>query len=357
MMRITWKLTVASLKMFFRQREAILWTFIFPMMMMFLFAFINVNGLGKIDLGVVNDGGKAGEDLISRLDTVRTVRILRGDKEAELRELEKGERDMVLVIPATFGSQDPPEPVTAFTNDEKPQEAQIGSLILQRLLDEMALERAGTSYRVLLRTQPVKTRNLSYLDFLLPGILAMSIMQMGIFGVAFGFVQLKKRGILRRLSVTPIRSSNFIVAQVITRLVVVMGQILLMIAIAIFFLHVHFIGNLIVLLFVGVLGSVVFLAIGFALAGISKSEDQVAPLANLISLPMLLLSGVFFSRTRLPGIIHVITGFFPLTYLADGMRSVAVDGSTLFQLGPQLAGLVVWSIVSVAIAVKLFRWE
>ncbi|MTW25859.1 ABC transporter permease, partial [Streptococcus pneumoniae] len=82
------------------------------------------------------------------------------------------------------------------------------------------------------------------------------------------------------------------------------------------------------MIIVGLLGGVVFLSIGFALSGISKSEDQVAPLANIITLPMMMLSGVFFSRSSLPGFAHVVTDFFPLTYLADGLRSIAIEGAT-----------------------------
>jgi ABC-2 type transport system permease protein len=182
-------------------------------------------------------------------------------------------------------------------------------------------------------------------------------MQMGIFGVAFGFVSLKKRGILRRLWVTPIRPDDFIVAQVITRVIVLMLQIGIMVGVGVLFLDLHFVGNIASLMFVGLLGAVVFLSFGFALAGISASEDQVAPIANVVSLPMLLLSGIFFSRTNLPGFVHTITDFLPLTYLADGMRNIAIEGATLVQVTPQLIGLVAWSLIAVFIAVKLFRWE
>jgi ABC-2 type transport system permease protein len=221
----------------------------------------------------------------------------------------------------------------------------------------MAFAKSPTNNRLMVTTQSIKSRNLTYIDFLLPGVLSMSIMQMGVFGVAFGFVSLKKRGILRRLWVTPIHPNDFIVAQVITRLIMVMLQTFLMIGIGVYFYHLHFLGSFLDVLVVGTLGAVVFLAIGFALAGISKSEDQVAPMANVIALPMMLLSGIFFSRSNLPGAIHTITGFFPLTYLADGMRSIAIDGASLMQIWPQLVGLAVWSVISVFIAVRMFRWE
>jgi ABC-2 type transport system permease protein len=182
-------------------------------------------------------------------------------------------------------------------------------------------------------------------------------MQLGIFGVAFGFVQLKKRGILRRLWVTPIKPSDFILGQVAMRLVVVMLQICIIIGAGLLFFDFHFIGNFLELFLVGLLGAVVFLSIGFALAGISKSEDQVAPLANIISLPMMLLSGIFFSRNNLPGVIHTITDFFPLTYLADAMRGIAIDGATIPEVIPQLLGLSIWCIISTTLAIRMFRWE
>ena len=178
-----------------------------------------------------------------------------------------------------------------------------------------------------------------------------------LFSVAFVFVDLKKRGILRRLRVTPINPNDFIIAQVITRLLVLLMQIVVLVATGVLFFHLNFSGNLTDMFLIGLVGAIVFLAIGFAIAGISKSEEQVAPLANIVTLPMLLLSGVFFSRSNLPGFVHAITDYFPLTFLADGLRSIAIDGAKLQQLGPQLAGLGVWAVFSCILAVRLFRWE
>ncbi|MBM2840719.1 MAG: Transport permease protein [Bacteroidetes bacterium] len=355
-MRLKWKIFVASLKMFFRQREAIIWTILMPLFMITLFGFVKFDGVGKLGLGIVNEAGQNGVKLMESLKNVKTLKINGGVRGTELAELEKGERDMVLVISSDFrigsGSR-----LTVYFNDARPQEAQLGQLVLQRVLDEIAFEQDPSPNRVVLAAVPVKSRNLTYIDFLIPGILSMSIMQMGIFGVAFGFVQLKKRGILRRLWVTPIRPSDFILGQVMMRLLVVMAQICIMIGVGVVFFDLHFIGSFLELFFVGMLGAIVFLSIGFALAGIAKSEDQVAPAANIIALPMMLLSGIFFSRNNLPGVIHTITDYLPLTYLADSMRSIAIDGATLTQVAPQLLGLGVWCVISCSIAVKMFRWE
>jgi ABC-2 type transport system permease protein len=355
-MRLKWKLTVASIKMFFRQKEAIIWSIIFPVFMMTLFGFAKFGGIGRVDCGVVNVAGNSGAKLVESLKSVSSLRVREGSEAQELAELQKGERSVVLLIPAGFDTS-AARSLRLLTNDAKPQEAQLGALIIQRILDESIFERISVPNRIRVVSVQMKGRNLTYIDFLVPGILSMAIMQMGIFGVAFSFVSLKKRGILRRLRVTPINPNDFILAQVVTRLLLVMLQIIVMVAIGVFAFGLHFEGSVWNMFILGMLGAIVFLAIGFALAGVSKSEDQVAPLANVVSLPMMALSGIFFSRAALPGFVHTVTDFFPLTYLADGMRSIAIDGATLANVVPQIVGLLVWCIISCFLAIKMFRWE
>jgi ABC-2 type transport system permease protein len=356
-MRVKWKLTIASLKMFFREREAVFWTLFLPLFMVVLFGFVKFDQLGKVQIGVVNEDGAGAAAVLSRLRQVQTVTLLQGSRDAELRALGKGDRDLVLLIPKSF-SAGTSRQIETFLNDAKPQEAQLATLIVQQTIDEMSIgsETARTSRTKVIPRQ-MKSRKLTYMDFLIPGILAMSIMQMGVFSVAFVFVDLKKRGILRRLKVTPVNPNDFILAQVVTRLIVLLMQVLVLVAAGVFFFKFNFIGSLWNMFAFGILGSVVFLAMGFAIAGVSRSEDQVAPLANVVTMPMLLLSGVFFSRANLPGFAHVLTDYFPLTYLADGLRSIAIDGASLLMVTPQLVGLTVWAVISCLLAVKLFRWE
>jgi ABC-2 type transport system permease protein len=355
-MRLKWKLFIASLKMLFRQREAILWSLLLPLFMIVLFSFVRFDGMGRIDLGVVNEAGEKSAKLLASLKHVKTLELHEGEKDAEMRALEKGERDIVLVIPPS-PDRASTTALIAFTNDAKPQEAALGSLLLQGVLDDIAFENASATGRIKVKTQSVKSRNLTYFDFVAPGILSMSIMQLGIFGVAFGFVALKKRGILRRLFVTPINPNDFILAQVGMRLVLVMMQIVIMTLVPYYFLDLHFIGRFWEMFVVGILGAIVFLSFGFAIAGIGKSEDQVAPLANIVAMPMMMLSGIFFSRDALPGVVRAVIDYLPLSFLADAMRAIAIDGARLTEVFPQTVGLAAWCVVAVAVAVKLFRWE
>ena len=352
-MRLIWKMTLASWKIFLRQKEAILWTVLLPLFMIFLFSFVNFDGMGSVNLGIVNHS--ADTTLVGFLKHIRTFKITEDNEENELRYLRDGDRSLVLVIPESFKSAGS-DSLVLYMNSERPQETQIGRVIIQRAVDEMTFA-IHTVPRPAIRTESINARNLTYIDFLLPGILAMSIMNSGIFGVAFGFVLLKKRGILRRLLVTPMNPRDFIVSQVLSRLVVLTLQVVIMVGAGLLMFDLHFVGSLFDMLVIGILGGIVFLSIGFALSGMSKSEDQVAPLANIITLPMMFLSGVFFSRSNLPGIAHTITDFFPLTYLADGLRTVAIEGASLADVWVQVLGLSVWSVITIILAIKMFKWE
>ena len=355
-MRLWWKLTVASLKMFTRQKEAIIWTMLLPLFMVVLFGFVSFEGLGKIQIGVEGGEDEPAGRLVGRLQGVETLQITRGAEGSELEQLKAGKRHLVLVLPEAF---DPAKGhgLKVLVNDGKLQETQLGLLILRKVLDDTTFRMHPAPDRIPMTIQSVASRRSSYIDFLLPGVLSLAIMQSGIFGVAFGFVSLRKRGVLRRLSVTPMRPQDFIAAQVAMRLIVLLAQIVVLVGVGILFFDLQFMGRLLDLFVMGLLGGVVFLAIGFTLAGIARTEDQVVPLANVVSLPMMLLSGVFFSRSNLPEPVRLVTEFFPLTYLADGMRSIVLEGSTLPALWLQLAGLGLWSMISVWVAVKVFRWE
>lgn len=355
-MRRKWKMAVASLKMYIRQREAMLWSFLFPLMIVVLFSFVHFDGMGAIGIGIVRNGNTAlAETLVDGIRKMPSCTVHEGDREQELRELQKGERDLVLIVPVQRDSASPS--LQVFVNDERRQQSEIGMLLIQQVLDRMVFVQNHMPGRFTLVPTTVQSRNLTYIDFLLPGIISMSIMQMGVFGVAFGFVSLKRRGILRRLSVAPIHANDFIVPQVAIRVLVTVLQIGLMIGLGILFLHLHFVGSLFSMLIVGILGATVFLGIGFSIAGICKSEDEVAPLANVVTLPMLLFGGVFFSRATFPGFIRVVTDLFPLSFLADALRAIAIDGAGLLHVGPQLLGLAVWGLITCGLAVKVFRWE
>jgi ABC-2 type transport system permease protein len=134
-------------------------------------------------------------------------------------------------------------------------------------------------------------------------------------------------------------------------------QVGLLIGLSVVIFKVQIVGSMLNIFILAFLGVLVFLAFGFAIAGWAKDENQAAPVANLISFPMLFLSGTFIPRETLPEWLQKITGFLPLTYLADAMRQVSTQGADLWQVRGDILGLVVWGVVVFIIAIRVFKWE
>ncbi len=360
-----WALFVASVKMFVRNRAAVFFSLFLPLIIMLIFGVLNFEGSTEIELGVVDEAGnEASAALIDRLGEYDYLVLTEGDRESELAELEEGDRGYVVIIPEGWS---PPAPgseseLVAYAGAGDPAQAQVGQGLLQQAVGQALFAPQGgegdppVGFAAPLRFESVESRDLGYIDFLVPGIVGMTIMQLGLFGVAFGFVQLKRTGALRRLFATPTSPAYFLSAQVLSRLIIGIAQVAILFGVGIWF-GLQMFGDYLTLLLIVLIGSAIFLAVGFAIAGWAKNEDQAAPVANLISLPMMFLSGVFFPREAMPDFLASITQFMPLTYVNEALRAIVNEGAGLLSLGPQLLGMGVWAAITVALAVVMFRWE
>jgi len=143
---------------------------------------------------------------------------------------------------------------------------------------------------------------------------------------------------------------------VASRLIICVVQVAILLGIGIWF-GLQMFGDYATLALVVLLAAIIFLAVGFAIAGWAKNEDQAAPVANLISLPMMFLSGVFFPRDAMPDFLANVTQFMPLTYVNQALRAVVNEGAGLASLGPELLGMGVWAVITFVLAVRMFRWE
>jgi ABC-2 type transport system permease protein len=361
---VLWALFVASGKMFLRNRAAVFFSLFLPLIIMLIFGVLNFEGSTEIQLGIVDEAdNESSATFVESLGEYEYLILIEGEREAELTELAEGDRDFVLVIPA--GWTVPPPGIetglVAYTGSTDPAQAQVAQGLFQQAVAQALYAPAGgggaaAAFAPPVEFQSVESRDLGYIDFLVPGIVGMTIMQLGIFGVAFGFVQLKRTGALRRLFATPTSPSYFLSAQVLSRLIIGLVQVAILFAVGIWF-GLQMFGDYMTLFVVVIIGSAIFLALGFGIAGWAKNEDQAAPVANLVSLPMMFLSGVFFPREAMPELLAAITAFLPLTYVNEALRAIVNEGANLMSLGPQLLGMAVWVVISFVIAVRLFRWE
>jgi ABC-2 type transport system permease protein len=356
---VLWALFIASGKMFIRNRAAVFFSLFLPLIIMLIFGVLNFEGSTEIEVGIVDEAETdASERLIDRLGRFEYLTISEGERDPEMTALEDGGRDFVLVIPTTYDG-DGAYQLTAFGANGDPAQTQVAQGLLAQAVGSAMFSDQPTPNAP--ATNPVtfesvEARDLGYIDFLVPGIVGMTIMQLGLFGVAFGFVQLKRTGALRRLFATPTPPAYFLSAQVLSRLIIGLAQVAILFAVGIWF-GLQMFGDYATLAVIVLIGSAIFLAVGFAIAGWAKNEDQAAPVANLVSLPMMFLSGVFFPRDAMPDVLANVTQFMPLTYVNEALRAVVNEGAGVLSLGPQLLGMGVWVVITFVLAVRMFRWE
>ena len=361
-----WALFIASAKMFVRNRAAVFFSLFLPLIIMLIFGVLNFEGSTEIELAIVDEAeNEASARLVDGLGEFEYLVIDNGTRDTELDALETGDRDFVMIIPPGWAPQlGAPTGLTAYAASGDPAQAQVAQGLLQQAVGQAVLVAAGVpagagggfGSAAPVTFESVESRDLGYIDFLVPGILGMTIMQLGLFGVAFGFVQLKRTGALRRLFATPTSPAYFLSAQVLSRLIIGLVQVAILFGIGLWF-GLQMFGDYASLLVIVLISSAIFLAVGFAIAGWAKNEDQAAPVANLVSLPMMFLSGVFFPRDAMPDFLASITQFMPLTYVNEALRAIVNEGAALTSLGPQMLGMGVWAVITFVLAVRMFRWE
>jgi ABC-2 type transport system permease protein len=355
--------TALLLRAYARDRTALFFGFLFPLLFMVLFGVLNFGGSVRVDLAVVDEAqNQQSASFISTLRKIETLRITTGARDAELAKLSAGDRDLVLVIPSDFriaparpGTSVPT--LTLYESSAQPEAGAVGRAILGSVVNELSFAVTQTAPVVSLKREEVTGRNLKYVDFLTPGIVGMTIMQLGISSVAFAFVADRQRGVIRRILATPIPRRSYMAAHVLQRLILAMVQVLILLAVAVFAFNVTVVGGLGSLLLIAVLGAVVFLNLGFAVTGLLTSENQAAVATQIVTLPQMFLSGVFFSRDAVPAFLRPIADYLPLTFLNDALRDIVTTGATLADVGGDILGLVAWAAVSFIMAYRLFRLD
>lgn len=356
-------LTIASMRMYFRNRGAVIFTLILPLALLSVFGFLSKSNNAAITVELTNNSNtEIAKSLVKSIQDIKAFKVKEVSQSEAADALGKGNADLQVIIPEQFGTMDDKgalvnAAITTHYNAAKPQNGQAANLIITQVVNGFNNQLTHAPQPLTIESSGVQTNNLNYFDFILPGILAMTIMQLGIFGVSFAFVSLKASGALRRLQATPVHPRNFVFAQAVTRLVITLATVALLLVLGIKFFNFHMIGSYASFGLITVLGILVFLGIGFGVAGWAKDENQVAPVANVIQLPMLFLSGIFFPRDSFPNWLHTVTNFFPLTYLSDALHKIANEGVHLSALGGDLLGLVIWGVIIYILAINLFRWE
>jgi ABC-2 type transport system permease protein len=291
--------------------------------------------------------------------------IQRGTLDEELQKLSEGDRQAVIVFPADFGEQvsrglqdgRSMANVQIHYDASQTTSSQIVTSIITSLLDSYDQQLSGTAPLINPELRSTTADQFNFLDFFVPGVVAVSLMQLGVFG-ALTMVSLRERKILKRLGATPLPRRTLILSQVILRLGIAVVQAAIILAVGRVAYSVQ-VGNQIVLMVAFILlGGLTFVAIGYLVASFARTEAAGNAIVQAIQFPMMFLSGVYFPIDFAPDWLRPVVNALPLTYLGDALRQVMVEGSTkLFSLQTDALVLTGWLLVSLFISFRFFRWE
>ncbi len=353
-----------SVRRYFRDRLAIFFTVVFPLIFLFVFGSISKGNNVSFHVGLLNQSSSAfatkftSDTKANKLFNVdSTVTDLTTAKD----RMSKSEIDATIILPPSFGVLKggvPSGQAQILYDENNAPAAQTISSVIQGELEGVNAQLVKITPPFSVNAQSTNTKGLSKLDYTVSGLLGFSIIGLGIFGPVNYFPEMKKQGVLRRLHITPLRVWQFFVSSVLSNAVIGLFSIGIMIAVASSPLfHFKIVGNYFELGLFIILGILMIFGIGLAIGGWAKNERQAAPLSNIVVFPMMFLSGTFFPRYAMPLWLQHVSAYLPLTPVIDGIRSIATEGQHITQIGPQLGMMAIWTVIIYAIAFRVFRWE
>lgn len=362
------QLTAAQLRIFGRNRQVLFWSLLFPIFFMIMLgSFSGGGGTGSLS-GYIIDEDRSAESQ-AFLDTLHKQNVIEleaaTDREQALEPLRKGDKELVVVIPAGYGQSLTQEAAAAGTpgsillyyDETQSVKAQIAITAMSQIVDGISKQIVQYKPALTLKTEGIQALNLQYIDFLVPGIVAMMIMSNNLNGVAGQIAAWRERGILRRMQSTPLNASSFIAAQITARLLLngIQAVIVLLIGNLVFGTKVN--GSWPLLLMFVIVGTLAFMAIGFIIAGVAKNPESAGPIAGFISFPMMFLGGVFFPISNMPDWLQPIVKLLPISHLSTALRQVMNVGAGLTQLWGEALLLCGWLVVAFIVATFTFKWE
>jgi ABC-type multidrug transport system permease subunit len=337
------QLTLARVREYIREPEAVFWTFFFPIVLAIALG-IAFRGGGEVIVQVAVHSGAAANDV---------VEALRASGRAEVTVLAEVEANdalrrgdvAIVVIPEPGGVR--------YRFDPAREEGRTARLII----DDVLQGAAGRSDVLTTSDVHVSERGSRYIDFLIPGLLGLNLLSTGLWGVGYTVVKMRTDRLLKRFATTPVRHPEFLLSFMLARLIFLGLEIPLVVGFANVVFDVPVRGSIGALALVSIIGAFSFTGIGLLIASRPRTTEGVQGLMNLVSVPMWILSGVFFSSSHFPDAMQPFIQALPLTALNNALRAVMLDGAGLLGIAGALAIVLAWGIASLGVAVAIFRWR
>jgi ABC-type multidrug transport system permease subunit len=338
---VTWKriyaLFVARNIEFMRDRSALAWNVLLPVLIIFVFAYaFTEDNPEKFKVGLVADG--ALQAAAARFRDTRYIKFIEFDSaQANLHKVERHQVDLLF---DAGGNR-------YWINRTSPN-----GYIVEKLLIAAYADSAAKLRKILVEGDEVR-----YIDWVIPGVIGMNIMFGALFGIGYVIVRYRKFGVLKRLSATPVTAMEFLSAQILSRL-----WLLLVVNLVIFIAMDQFVdfrmhGSYFNLLLVFVLGCVNLICCGLVVAARISSEEVANGVLNLFSWPMMFLSGVWFSLEGAHPLMQKFALLLPLTHITEAAREIMIDGVGIIGIADHLLVLGASSVILLWIGARIFRWE
>lgn len=315
---------------FFRDKSSLGWSLFFPVILLVVLSFVfSGDGKAAYKVGVLN----LDKQQHTFLETKFIDFVNYNDMQLATLKLSQHHIDMLIDV----------ENKQYWVNQDSPN----GYLV----------EKVFLSSEVTFNQLNTQGKKIRYVDWVLPGVLGMNMMFSCLFGVGYVIVRYRKNAVLKRLKATPLTAFEFVSAQLISRVIIVMFMSSVIYIGCNLFFDFYMLGSYFDLFLVGLLGAASLITLGLLVASRSKSEELTGGLLNLASWPMMMLSGVWFSLEGAPDGVRVIADFLPLTHLVTGARKIITEGATLMDISYHLGVLSIMTLLFLSLGAYLFNWN
>ncbi len=338
-------LLLARLKEMYREPEVIFWVFIFPVLLALGLGIAFRNKPADVCRVAVISGPEAGHvmGLLHAASAAGKVRAEAMPASEAFSQFRLGKYDLI-VMPRADGFDYFYDP------------ARTESVLARSITDDSLQAAAGRKNSIATATYVSREPGARYIDFLIPGLLGMNLMNSGMWGIGFALVDLRQRKLLKRYVASPMRRSDFLLALASSRLVLMLLELAMLLGFGMLVFHMRVVGSWVSIVLISAMGALCFGGVGLLTASRAQKIETVSGLINLVMMPMWILSGVFFSYERFPAILHPFIKALPLTALNDALRAAILEGTPLLHQTARLLVLGLWGVLTYLLALRWFRW-
>ncbi|HKT80700.1 MAG TPA: ABC transporter permease [Vicinamibacterales bacterium] len=339
------ELTLARLREFVREPEALFWTFVFPILMSITMAIaFPSRGVQPVPIGLESGGYAPQTELLRR--------ALQSSPDINLKDLSPEHSRGALREGVVHLVVKPTVPPSYEFDPVRPE-----SRLARFVVDDVLKRASGRNDPWQAEERPIDVPGSRYIDWLIPGLLGVSLMSNGMWGIGFSIVQARMRKLLKRMVASPMRKSEFLLAQLLARLLFLAPEIAIPLLFGVVAFHMPVNGRIVDIAIVSLIGALAFGSLGLLLGSRVKTFEAISGLMNLAMLPMWVLSGVFFSSSNFPDVMQPFIHALPLTELVDALRAVILEGARLPAVAREMTGLILWTVVPFGTALRLFKWR